>query len=1534
MDENNKLNESIEKWKNKLLDLGKSNNLINYKDTKSSSLQLLKPDFKNAFDKIISSIKTEIFDLNDDFFESDGDGNNSKSYDIETFMSKYNNQIKKSQFVFYNRNNNVRGILKNLKKKSNEALTERGVNVLFLAFGFIKWRDSANSNEYFKSPLLLVPVELFNESIKKPFYIRCIDDIQINPNLSYLFKRNFNIELRNFDDEEDILIYLDKIRKEIVQFDCEVLNEIKLSIFSFNKLSMYLDIEENIDKVKENLNVNAIAGNKVDGDVVLSFKEKEKISNTHDLFINQHNVVDADFSQSEAIEYAISGKSFVLEGPPGTGKSQTITNIIAELLNAGRTVLFVSEKLAALDIVHNNLKKVNLSDFCLQLHSNKTKKKEFVNDLYNTVNLERVSLSEGAQEDFYKLKKDIHKLNEYKANLYYRHSPSNLNFYEIQSKLCELKKYKKLYFDVKNIESKNLSFLSKQEEILNSYKSSVLKLSFDINEHPFKNFKFLNFNEKHDFFEFLKRCEENFKAIQTLLEKIKEIHNIDIENIGDLKKFISFFNFSLLKKLNSNDLNNSYLTYLIRKIDFIKKDSEEILHLDDEIYKIFDDEIFKLDYLNALKIYEDAGKSPILRLFNKKFQNERKKIKGCLNRYFISYKKTVKGLDFLKQRHYKVNLFNEKIAEYIDCFDDAQLDYTTSWVQVERTFGDLYSYMQKNVEYRNFNFKRKKEIDLDSLNNLYNNLISLIDEYNKYSSKNFSDLTSFDEFNNELKILLNNYDLFEEWLNYCVNSKIVDDSNLTNFVKLCNQEGVTLEEIDLQYRKQFYLSLAEYILHKNWNFYQYDYKKHFDDVCNFYTDDKRYLTMSKATIRANIISRFPEASDELNVGPMSILRREFNKSRKIKPIRTLMMEIPELIQTIKPCFLMSPLSVSTYLSKNIQFDTVIFDEASQVFPEDAIVAIYRAKQIIVVGDSQQMPPTNFFKTSDDDEEEYEELDTDIDAFESILDLCKAVFPSKSLLCHYRSRCEALINFSNKNFYNGGLITYPSVNELKNDFGIKFVHVANATFAKYNLIEAEEVAKLVFEHFKNHPERSLGVVAFNIHQQNAIIKVLEKMRAKDSSLEDYFNSQNSEPFFVKNLETVQGDERDTIIFSVTYAKNINGNFAMRFGPLGKKGGERRLNVAVTRAKYNIIVVSSIRYLDIDLTRITNNGPKLLHSYLNYAENGVGALDADINVHSETFFDSPFEKDVYEFLKEKGFSIDTQVGCSKFRIDMALKIPNSSNYVLAIECDGATYHSSKSARDRDRLRQETLERLGRKFYRIWSTDWYTSNKNEKERLLNACNDALKNKETIKANSLSINSDENDDYLVVTKTNNSHLFDEYIDSGRIYGTDFIRTVEEIVKNEGPIHIDNILRRVCGKLGYEHACEGAKKKFNFEFNSYFIQKVDDFFYCYNQLNCYMRTNLIQYVKDINEISLYELRNGMYSIINNQGWATKNELFDTVRRKIGYLKSGDKIEKRLEEAFNLLRRHIIIEDTGQIFINKNNILNLIHRGKDYGLER
>ena len=479
-------------------------------------------------------------------------------------------------------------------------------------------------------------------------------------------------------------------------------------------------------------------------------------------------------------------------------------------------------------------------------------------------------------------------------------------------------------------------------------------------------------------------------------------------------------------------------------------------------------------------------------------------------------------------------------------------------------------------------------------------------------------------------------------------------------------------------------------------------------------DNEFQLTTARYVV-AELAGSLPDQNDVKANSQWGVIRRELQKQRRHKPVRQLLKEAPDAMIKLAPCFMMSPLSVAQYLSPDqTLFDVVIFDEASQITVWDAIGSIARGRQVIVVGDPKQMPPSNFFERSDDDPDG--DIDEDGD-LESILDeMIGSGIPSRTLNLHYRSRHESLITFSNSRYYADRLITFPAPDEKSR--GVRLVR-PNGFYARGTHRHNEGEAKAIVDEIimrLTHPDQavrnlSIGVVTFNSQQQTLIENLLDDARERQPEIEWAFSSSAREPVFVKNLETVQGDEREVILFSVTYGPDQSGRVTMNFGPLNREGGEKRLNVAMTRARSEMIVFSTLEPNQIDLSRSTAAAVKDLKDFLDYAENGQSALRSAVSGSalsgSSVDLESPFEVAVANALKSRGWQISFQVGVSAFRIDLGVVHPDEpGRYLAGIECDGANYHSSAVARERDKIRQSVLEGLGWTLVRIWSIDWWNN------------------------------------------------------------------------------------------------------------------------------------------------------------------------------------------------------------------------------------
>jgi len=474
--------------------------------------------------------------------------------------------------------------------------------------------------------------------------------------------------------------------------------------------------------------------------------------------------------------------------------------------------------------------------------------------------------------------------------------------------------------------------------------------------------------------------------------------------------------------------------------------------------------------------------------------------------------------------------------------------------------------------------------------------------------------------------------------------------------------------------------------------------------------DDEFTKLSREWIRAKLCANLPATNSIQRNSEWGILRHEITKKKQHKPLRQLLREIPSVVLRLTPCLLMSPLSIAQYLSADASnFDLVVFDEASQIPVWDAIGAMARGKQVVMVGDPKQLPPTNFFGRSDSTDGDDDVVEDDL---ESILDECLgASLPTRNLSWHYRSRHESLIAFSNHRYYGGGLVTFPS--PVTDDRAVSF-HLVKGLYekggARINQPEAKALVADLVSRLKRPDFRksglTIGVVTFNSEQQGLIEDLLDAERRKDPSLEPYFSEIELEPVFVKNLESVQGDERDIMYFSITYGPDMSAAVSMNFGPLNRDGGERRLNVAVTRARHELRVFSSLRGEQMDLSRTKANGVRDMKHFLEFAEYGSRAL-AEAHHGSHGDFESPFEASVATALGRKGWLVHTQIGASSFRVDLGVVHPDfAGRYLAGVECDGATYHRSATARDRDKLREQVLRGLGWEIVRIWSTDWWVN------------------------------------------------------------------------------------------------------------------------------------------------------------------------------------------------------------------------------------
>ncbi|MBK9989829.1 MAG: hypothetical protein IPP19_03585 [Verrucomicrobia bacterium] len=564
-----------------------------------------------------------------------------------------------------------------------------------------------------------------------------------------------------------------------------------------------------------------------------------------------------------------------------------------------------------------------------------------------------------------------------------------------------------------------------------------------------------------------------------------------------------------------------------------------------------------------------------------------------------------------------------------------------------------------------------------------------------------------------------------EWCSWQKARRTAMETGLEPLIdKLESPEGTTLD-VSALFERSFRRALLFALIEREPALREFFGREHNERIERFRELDEKLASLSRELIRARLAAGIPrdQGIDDVPKAEIGLLRKEIGKRMRHIPVRKLLAGIPKLLPRLKPCVLMSPLSVAQYLEASHEsFDVVIFDEASQIPVWDAVGAIARGKQLIMVGDPKQLPPTNFFSSAGDEDEDDLTPDANKD-LESVLDeLMSNQVRHKRLQWHYRSRHEGLITFSNRQYYENDLLTFPSPEA--GHGGVRFRHLPEARYDKggsrTNLKEGEALVAELVQRLRSTdgPRRSYGVVTFSQAQQQLVENLLDEERRKHPEIETHFGDVSpveGEPVFVKNLENVQGDERDVILFSICYGPDESGKVSMNFGPLNRDGGERRLNVAITRAKHEVLVFSGLRSDQIDLTRTRARGVRDLKHFLDYADRGPKALAAATTSSSTAEADSEFERMVAARIRKAGYEVHHQVGCSGYRIDLAVVDPtNPGRYLLGIECDGATYHRAATARDRDKLRQIILEGLGWKLHRIWSTDWWHDSNGEMAKL----------------------------------------------------------------------------------------------------------------------------------------------------------------------------------------------------------------------------
>ncbi len=1564
-------NPKINSLAEKLLDTGKRNNLINFKETKSSTVEVVIPMAEELFNRInyrlvtLEAVDTKVKDI-DDTLDEEETSSSSQQLTLETaesgeeedkrsqYINKHYKRIRKeNQILLYNSVSemNALTILGKIDKRGKSYIEDAGINVSYMCFGFVRWKEREDSSYEYKAPILLVPITMSRESSALPYKITANgDEVIVNPTFEYKLESEYGVKLPVYDNDvnDTLSVFLKKVSDIVTALGFTVEEGCYISNFSYMKINMYQDLMNHQDKILQNNNVRRILGEEIieEGD---SDTNQEPLDNP---ILELHNVVDADSSQVEAIEAAKEGKSFVLQGPPGTGKSQTITNIIAECLYDGKKVLFVSEKQAALNVVYNKLKNNDLADFCLELHSFKANKKDVLNELVRTLNAPVSYVTNDAKMEIEIKKENQKQLDNYAYELHRKREVIDASLYQLYESYSLYENEEEINFDVKDIDKKDRRYLTDVDSLLNQYSDFTSLIGYDYRENPWYGYTYQDnsYQAKNELRRVLEKSRNTLDELSQIYEDIEDDYSIPSLGAKDAQMLEEFFDtLSESKFLTPSVLDRKSIEGYKHDIEVLSDLSDSIKKKRDELFKVFDEDVLKLDGKEINRKLTRQFNSFFSRLFN----SEYKKIISDMTLYKkdgkkISYKDAVIYSERLMSLEEDILQFSNSEIKVKDVLSDEYRGVETDFDELLKEIKNISSCYAKGLETAGLisslsysDFDESKE-EFEKFASKLEDVIDELEDVKKAAS--YFDTSVFDIYKEKAhssyekcRSCLDDFDRLENWCRFRSLYARLKEYGIDSYVDICIEEQLPVTSYTNSFNRLFYYEWIDHIIVNTPVLSEFSRISQDRAKETFSEKDREQFDINKVMIKAKLSAQRPVYSADLTSSnsQVGILQREANKKRRQMSIRELLSKTGETIQVLKPCFLMSPLSVSTYLGDNVDFDVVIFDEASQIFPQDAMGAIYRAKQLIVVGDSKQMPPSNFFNsTADDPDDEYEEGSDDTADFESILDLCSAVFPQISLSWHYRSRFEQLIAFSNKNFYNSNLVSFPSPEADCEGKGVDYHYVEGGIFDRKkhrNRKEAEYVVDLIYDNIEKYPNRSLGVVAFSISQQDLIEKLLSKRRAQHPECEQFFSSEKEEPFFVKNLETVQGDERDTIIFSTAYGFDDQGRISLNFGPLNRQGGERRLNVAVTRAKWNVQLVTSMHATDIDLRRTSSKGVALVREYLDFAERGTIALDSALSVSSEDSYDSDFEKEVVSFLRDHGYDVDTQIGCSGYRIDMALKRRDSSDYVLAIECDGKTYHSSRNARDRDRLRQEILERMGWKFHRIWSTDWFRNRRQEENNLLEACENALSSKagvlpvdieeEEIETKSFELTRTRTIDVPEYVRMDDDALAKKY--NFKIHawygGDDYGPTPKaitdmlyELLKNEGPLELNFFLKRLIRYFENRQVVTSTfRSNILWETRKYFgnyniIRDSENFLMIQDQPIKFRKAG---YRRDISQIHPQEIGEGFLLIIEQNVKIDKVSLYQDLVKLCGYQKLTDKTSAWFDKGLETIKDKIVIEE-------------------------
>lgn len=1452
----------LDRWQRKLLDLSARNPLLNHKSSKSS-LTIVCGDPGALEDALASGTRISIApfprlpgqDQDENIYRKRTGGDLKEEYARDALTKKQvlvelsQDELDKRAVEIY--------------RRAQTSLKEGGSNTLFLAVGFLLWKQKDKDDRRYRAPLILLPVTLERKSVRSGVRMVANDDEpRFNTTLLEMLKKDFGIEIQGLsgtlpedDSGVDVAGVWTRVRhaiKDVPGF--EVVEDVVLGHFSFAKYLMWKDLVDRSAELKESPVVKHLLDTPREPyDSDIRFVEAGDIDRDYtpaDLLAP----LPADSAQMAAIATADRGKDFVIIGPPGTGKSQTISNLIAHMLGKGKKVLFVSEKTAALEVVYRRLRDIGLGQFCLQLHSNKAKKADVLDQL-------RTSWASAAQTpvsqwqvEAERLKALRDRLNQVVNALHQPRRNGLTAHYAIGIKIRDEElaaKARLSWPSADQHDDKQLQQLRDMAGLLGVQARALGTLV----DHPLQSIAQYEWSSQWQgelvrSAGSLQAASERLSGSLAALEKSlgAELGVMSFPKLNAVAEFGQVMldayrtQASFALEPNATDRLEALEDAVIQLKHYISAQAKLSCQYSPLAWKTLD-----ADELDAA--WAEANDSWWLKSFfaKRKVLKQMRaggaqgepdpdndiaalrelrdigshidRLDGVLQglRDWKSYDSDPLAMASLQALGTRARSAVSKLAE-----DAASLAALREKVRMllyeandmlapEAPIGRAIVQFQEA-----FADLRASQAQFESLTGSgLDNLLS-------------SDADALGSTSALCQRIIEHHVALRDWCAWVRRRSQAMDLLLGPLVHAIESGVVQPDEVVDVFEAAYCAWWSSAVIDEDEVLRTFSSPEHEATIHRFRELDSQFTDLTAKYIAARLAGQIPNEEEVKRSSSWGVLRRELQKKSRHKPVREMMEEMPDVITSLAPCLMMSPLSIAQFLpAGQALFDVVIFDEASQITVWDAVGSLARGRQVIVVGDPKQMPPTNFFARADND------LDGDIDEegdLESILDeLLGASIPQRVLNLHYRSRRESLIAFSNSRYYDSSLVTFPA--PVHPDKGVSLVRSEGFYArgkARHNQGEAKAiVAEIVRRLTSEDPavrQQSIGVVTFNTEQQSLIEDLLDKARSDDPSIEWAFSEEVTlEPVFVKNLETVQGDERDVILFSITYGPDETGHVTMNFGPLNRTGGERRLNVAMTRARSEMVVFSTMTPERIDLGRTQARAVADLKHFLEYAERGAPALAAAVH-GSRGDYESPFEVAVARGLQDKGWIVHPQVGVSAYRIDMGVVHPDRPGlYLAGIECDGAMYHSSAYARERDKIRQSVLEGLGWTIFRVWSTDWWTNRAkalNELDQQLNRHLEAMRALE-VECPAAEPDKPNQDDAAQQPPTNETPAGAEvqgvesnYVkacleafpaDPELFYRAEYDEVLKDmvlhIIDQEGPIHEDVVVRRLARRHGFQRA-------------------------------------------------------------------------------------------------------------------------------------